>query len=56
MMKFVLSNTTTGKQAHHAMPHLHESCLNATFYCSGNSRKVKKPTWKGFRVAHMLWS
>ena len=39
MMKFVLSNNTTYKQAHHAMPNLSKSCLNAIFYCLGNSQE-----------------
>ena len=39
MMKFVLSNNTIYKQAHHTMPHLSKSCLNATFYCLGNSQE-----------------
>ena len=41
MMKFILSNNTTYEQVYHAMPHLNKSCLNAIFYCLGNSQESK---------------
>lgn len=41
MMKFVLSNNTTYKQAHHAMPNLSKTCLNAIFYCLGNCQETE---------------
>ena len=56
MMKFILSNNTTYEQVYYAMPHLNKSCLNAIFYCLGNSQESKSKAWKNFWLAQMLYS